>query len=124
MPAVKDTAKRKLPNYPGAFYLTMDAKKISDDLLKVFAKKQTRFDGTITIVDSYGKNPTRTIKFKQASLYSYSDQMSAPSYADGYGSYAISLYCQEISINGIIIEQWFDKSKHSEAGLLLVVALY
>ena len=92
-----DSVKTKLPGYyPGAFYLTMDAKKISDDLLRVFAKKQNRFDGIITIVDTYGKNPTRTIKFKQASLYSYSDQLSAGTYSETYGTAAISINCQEV----------------------------
>ena len=103
---VKDSTKSSVAmSTPGTFYLSMDAKNMSDDLLKVFAKKQNRFDGTITIVDSYGKNPTRTIKFKQASLYSYSDQMSDTAYRDGYGAYAISLFCREISINGITLEQ-------------------
>jgi hypothetical protein len=104
--ATKDTAKVKAAGYyPGSFYLTLDAKKISDDLLRVLAKKHNRFDGTITIVDTYGKNPTRTIRFKQASLYSYSDQMSAVAYSDNYGAAAISISCQEVSINGIVIEQ-------------------
>jgi hypothetical protein len=104
--AAKDTSKSKAPGfYPGTFYLTIDAKKISDDLLRVLAKKQNRFDGTITIVDTYGKNPTRIIRFKQASLSSYSDQMSAGSYGENYGAAAISINCQEVSINGIVIEQ-------------------
>ncbi|WP_345949271.1 type VI secretion system tube protein TssD [Mucilaginibacter sp. PAMB04274] len=104
--AAKDTLKnRSLAYYPGALYLTVDAKKVSDEMLKVFAKKQNRFDGLITIVDTYGKNPTRTIKFKKASLYSYSDQLSAGSYSETYGTAAISFSCQEVSINGVIIEQ-------------------
>ncbi|WP_345953975.1 type VI secretion system tube protein TssD [Mucilaginibacter sp. PAMB04168] len=104
--AAKDTSKSKFPGYySGGFYLTLDAKKISDDLLRVLAKKRNRFDGTITIVDTYGKKPTRTIRFKQASLYSYSDQMSASGYNDTYGAAAISISCQEVSINGIVIEQ-------------------
>ncbi|WP_158827429.1 type VI secretion system tube protein TssD [Mucilaginibacter lacusdianchii] len=104
--AVKDSVKSKSPlYYPGSLYITMDAKKISDELLNVFSKKQNRFDGTITIVDTYGKNPTRTIKFKQASLYSYADQMSTSSYSDAYGASSISFGCKEISINGITIEQ-------------------
>ncbi|MFD1258347.1 type VI secretion system tube protein TssD [Mucilaginibacter terrae] len=103
---LKDSVKNKLSAYyPGSFYLTVDAKKISDELLKVFAKKQNRFNGTITIVDTYGKNPARTIKFTQASLYSYSDQLSSASYSDAYGASAISFFCKEISINGITIEQ-------------------
>jgi hypothetical protein len=104
--AVKDSLKNTTVGYtPGTFYLTIDAKKISDDLLRVLARKQNRFDGTITIVDTYGKNPTRTIKFKQASLYSYSDQLSAVAYSDSFGAAAISISCREVSINGILIEQ-------------------
>jgi hypothetical protein len=104
--AAKDSIKSKVPSYYlGGFYLTLDAKKISDDMLRVFAKKLNRFDGTITMVDTYGKNPTRIIKFKQAGLYSYSDQLSAGSYSETYGSAAISISCQEVSINGVLIEQ-------------------
>lgn len=104
--AAKDSVKNKMPGYYlGGFYLTLDAKNISDDLLRVFARKQNRFDGTITMVDTYGKNPTRTIKFKQASLYSYSDQLSAGPYSETYGTAAISISCKEVSINGIVIEQ-------------------
>jgi hypothetical protein len=103
--AATDSLKTKLPSYySGGFYLTLDAKKISDDMLRVFAKKQNKFDGTITMVDTYGKLPTRTILFKQASLYSYSDQMSASSYVEAYGSTAISITCQQVSINGVAFE--------------------
>lgn len=108
-PAIKttrDSLKAQLPSaYLKAFYLTIDAKKISDDLFRVFAGKQNKFDGIITVIDTFGKNPTRTIKFKQASLYSYSDQMSVSSYSDTYGSASISISCQEVSVNGILIEQ-------------------
>jgi len=104
--AAADTAKNKVAAvYPGGCYLTIDAKKISDDLLKVFAKKQTRFDGTITILDTYGKNPTRTIKFTKASLYNFGDQFSTNSYNEAYGSTSISIMCKEVSINGVVIEQ-------------------
>ena len=103
----KDTVKNKNnAAYPGAFYLTVDAKRISDDLLRVFAKKKDRFDGTVTITDTYGKIPTRTIRFKKASLYNYSDQMSTASYgSDSYGSSALSFGCEEVAVNGIVIEQ-------------------
>ena len=104
--AAKDSLKNQLPAaYLKSFYFTIDAKKISDDLLRVFAGRKNKFDGTITIVDTFGKNPTRTIKFKEASLYSYSDQISATSYSETYGSASISISCQEVSINGILIEQ-------------------
>ncbi|WP_462267383.1 type VI secretion system tube protein TssD [Mucilaginibacter sp.] len=104
--SIKDSVKNSLSSYyPGALYITVDAKKVSDDLLRVFAKKQTRFDGMITVVDSFGKNPPRTIKFKQASLYTYSDNLSGTTYSDAYGSVALSFSCKDVSINGIPIEQ-------------------
>lgn len=98
--------KAKLPSSSSpAFYLTLDTKQLDMELLKLFAKKQTRFDGTITITDTYGKNAPKVIKFKQASLYSYSDQFTSASYSDSYGSAVISITCKEIAFNGVNIEQ-------------------
>jgi len=51
----------------------LDAKSLPDEILNVMAAKKSNFDGTITISDSYGKLPTRTIKFIKALLYSFSD---------------------------------------------------
>ena len=92
-------------NKAGVFYLNLDAKSFPDELLKVVAGKNSNFDGTITITDSYGKIPSRTIKFFKANLYSFSDQYSSTYYNDSIGSAAISLNCGSISINGILIEQ-------------------
>jgi 6-phosphogluconate dehydrogenase (decarboxylating) len=101
-----DSVKNKIPEYSqGTLYLMVDAKRISDDLLKVFAGKQNKFDGIITVTDTYGKNPTRTFQFKQATLYTYSDQVSAGAYSENYGASSFSFGCKEISINGIRIEQ-------------------
>jgi len=106
----KDTAAAKL-NVPatgakaGNFYLNLDAKSVSDDLLKLVTGKNTSFDGTITITDSFGKLPSRMIKFFKANLYSYSDQYSSTYYNDTVGSVAISISCSSLSINGILIEQ-------------------
>lgn len=105
---IKDTSKTKneLSLYKdAALYLSLDIKNISDELFQVLAGKKEPFDGTITIIDNYGKKPTRTIKFKQASLYSYNDQFSTASYNDSYGTTAISIICKEASINGITFEQ-------------------
>ena len=88
----------------GAYYLTIGVKKVSNDLLKLFSKKQTVFSGTITITDSYGKNPPREIKFTNASLESYSDQFSTQSYDDAYSSAAISLSAKGLTINGVVLE--------------------
>lgn len=106
--AVKDTTRKSLQTASvnqGQYYINMDAKSISDELLKILAGKQNRFDGSITITDTYGKKPTRTIAFKQAALYSYSDQYSTMSYSESYASTAISLDCKELSINGIALER-------------------
>ncbi|MRX77837.1 hypothetical protein GJU39_17275 [Pedobacter petrophilus] len=89
----------------GIFYLTIDAKSLPDDLLKLVAGKKNTFDGTITIADSYGKLPTRTIKFFKAYLYSFSDQYSSTYYSDSIGNAVISLSCNALSINGVLIEQ-------------------
>lgn len=88
----------------GAYYLTISVKKVSNDLLKLFSKKQTVFSGTITITDSYGKNPPREIKFTNASLESYSDQFSTQSYEDSYSSAAISLSAKGLTVNGVVLE--------------------
>jgi hypothetical protein len=106
----KDTTAVKSPTPPagykaGVFYLNLDAKSFPDEILKLVAGKNSSFDGTITITDSYGKIPARTIKFFKASLYSFSDQYSSTYYNDSIGSAAISLNCSSISINGILIEQ-------------------
>ena len=88
----------------GAYYLTLNVKKVSNDLLKLFSKKQTIFSGTITITDSYGKNPPREIKFSNASLESYSDQFSTQSYDDAYSSAAVSLSAKGLTVNGVVLE--------------------
>lgn len=103
--AGKDTTKQKELGEPSAFYLSLSAKQASNDLLKIFSKNKTQFDGTITLVDTYGKNPTRTIVFRKASLYSYSDQLTPESYNDSYGAVAITLLCEELTINGVTMEQ-------------------
>ena len=89
----------------GQLYFSMDSQKFGDELLQVFAKKTGTFDGVITVVDAYNKLPTRTIAFRQASLTSYSDQVSAGIYGDSYGAASVSISCKTLSINNILIEQ-------------------
>ncbi|MBC6113178.1 hypothetical protein H7U22_22425 [Pedobacter sp. CCM 8938] len=89
----------------GVIYLNLDVKNLPDEMLKLMAGRKSIFDGTITITDSYGKLPTRTIKFFKASLYSFSDQYSSAYYADSIGNVAVSLSCSSLSINGVLIEQ-------------------
>ncbi|MFC4210862.1 hypothetical protein ACFOWA_06705 [Pedobacter lithocola] len=89
----------------GIFYLNLDVKNLPDDVLRLIAVKKSSFDGIITITDSFGKLPTRTIKFFKATLYSFADQYSSSYYGDSIGNVSISLSCNSISINGISIEQ-------------------
>lgn len=72
-------------------------------MLRIFSKKQTRFDGKITVVDTYARTPDRTITFKDAAVLSFSQQMST--YGESYGNSAMTFSCKEIAVNGIDIEQ-------------------
>jgi len=78
---------------------------MSDQLLAVLAKRNSRFGGTITITDTYGKLPARALSFAQGSMGSYSDQFSSGYYAETFRSASLSITCRSISINGINIEQ-------------------
>ncbi len=101
----KDSVKKKEDPYKTASaYLNMEVRRINDDLLRLFGNKQNRFDGTITIVDTYGKVPTRTFKFTQAMLSSYSEQNASASMGESYGSGYFSITCSNLTINGITIE--------------------
>lgn len=107
--AGKDTSKTKIPISPigrsgGDFYLTIEAKSISTDMMKILARSNARFEGTITVSEQLSQKPIKVIKFKQASVYSYSDQYTAVTYADAYGSAVLSLNCRELMIDGINIE--------------------
>lgn len=104
----RDTSKKVIANsagYRSSFYLNVDTRLVSDDMLHVISKKDTRFSGIITIKDTYGKLPGRTIRFAQASVSNFSDQYSTASYGDYLGNFVFSITCKEISINGIPIEQ-------------------
>ncbi|RYZ51912.1 MAG: hypothetical protein EOP49_10705 [Sphingobacteriales bacterium] len=89
----------------GQLYLSIDSRHITNELLQAFAKKNVFFDGSVTIVDSYNKVPTRTVTFGQASMVSYSDQVSSGYYGDSFGAASISISCKTMSINNIVIEQ-------------------
>jgi hypothetical protein len=92
-------------SYASSFYLNMDSRLVSEDMLRVISKKSTCFSGIITIKDTYGKLAERTIKFAQASVTNFSDQYTAVSYGDYMGNFVFTITCKEISINGIPIEQ-------------------
>ncbi|MEH6307161.1 hypothetical protein RYH73_16055 [Olivibacter sp. CPCC 100613] len=96
----------KLPPSPSDYvYLTFEIKKINKDLLQVLSKRSNQFDGTITVTDSYGKNPPKTLEFKSATLYSYSDQLSAFTYNDNYGNAMVSVSCKTLAVDGIKFDQ-------------------
>lgn len=101
-----DTAKSKTKTAAkhGAMYLSMMVKKVSVDLLRVFAKKEKKFDGNISIIDTYGKNPPMTLQFSGASLDSYSDQYSTTSYNDSYSGANVAITCTKLTVNGVEIE--------------------
>ncbi|MFD2599297.1 type VI secretion system tube protein TssD [Sphingobacterium corticis] len=103
-PTGADSVALATPAYDGAsLYISINALKVTDDLLRVLAKKSNRFDGTITVIDSFGRNATQTITFKKAAVYSFSQQAS--NYGEGYGDSGIALSCDEVAINGISIEK-------------------
>lgn len=106
-PAIKDSAAGKsktADDKRSSFYLTMVVKKVSPDLLRAFAKRDNRFDGTITISDTYGKNPDKTIAFKSGTMEGYSDQFSGADYSDSYYGTNVSITCKSMTINGVEIE--------------------
>ena len=106
-PATKDSATGKAKpadEKRSTFYLTMVVKKVNPDLLRAFAKRGNRFDGAITISDTYGKNPDRTIAFKGGMMESYSDQFTGADYSDSYYGTNVAITCKSITINGVEIE--------------------
>lgn len=105
----KDTTKVKLANKilkpaNGVSYLTMEAKTLSPEMLKVIAKSKATFDGSIVISDAATKKTLKTLKFSRGTLYSYSDQFSAVGYSDSFGSSVLSIYCRELTVDGVIFQ--------------------
>jgi len=88
----------------GAYSLSLIVKKVDTEMLKLFAKKETRFNGTIVITDTYGKNPPREIKFTKGALESYQDQYSSAYYDDGYSAASVMINCSGLTINGVALE--------------------
>lgn len=92
------------PEERGAYSLIMTVKKVDTEMLKLFAKKATRFNGTIVVTDTYGKNPPREIKFTKAALESYQDQFTSAYYDDSYSAASVMLNCAGLTINGVTFE--------------------
>ncbi|WP_281233115.1 hypothetical protein [Flavobacterium gelatinilyticum] len=81
------------------YYLTVDFEKQDTNLLRAFATSKKGLDGQITMVDTYGKLPSRKFEFKGGKLDSLSDQL-----ASEYTSSYFSIYCNLLIIDGITIE--------------------
>ena len=103
--SVKANIKNTADKQRGVIYLSLGVKKVNPDLLTLFSKRQTRFDGIISITDTFGKNPPTIIKFSQAALESYSDSFSSASYNDSYSTSTVSFSCTTLTINGVVLEQ-------------------
>ncbi|WP_162618710.1 hypothetical protein [Pedobacter yulinensis] len=99
--AVKTPATARPASANDSFYLSMEAKTVQPELLRILAAPDALFDGSITVTDSFGKNPQRTIRFKGGRLYTYSDQFAGIAYSEQYGSAVLSISCNELSIDGI-----------------------
>ena len=91
-------------NERGAYSLSLIIKKVDTEMLKLFSKKDTRFNGTIVITDTYGKNPPREIKFTKGALESYQDQFTSAYYDDGYSAASAMINCSGLTINGVVFE--------------------
>ena len=100
----KSAANKPAINERGAYSLSFIIKKVDTDMLKLFAKKETRFNGTIVITDTYGKNPPREIKFTKGALESYQDQFTSAYYDDGYSAASAMINCSGLTINGVVFE--------------------
>jgi hypothetical protein len=99
------TAKDKtVTEERGAYSLVLMIKKVDTEMLKLFSKKATRFNGTIVVTDTYGKNPPREIKFTKAALESYQDQFTSAYYDDSYSSSSVMINCAGLTINGVVFE--------------------
>ncbi len=82
-----------------SYYLNIDMEKQDINLLRAVAGSKSGLDGQITMVDTYGKTPTRKIEFKAAKLDALSDQLTGD-----YSSSYFSFYCNLLIIDGIKIE--------------------
>ncbi|MDX6182875.1 hypothetical protein SGQ44_11195 [Flavobacterium sp. Fl-77] len=94
--SVKDTENSNdLKNY----YLSIDFEKQDINLLRAFAKNKTGIDGELTMIDIYGKAPSRKFEFKGATLDALSDQLNGD-----YSSSYFSLNCRSLIIDGVTLE--------------------
>jgi hypothetical protein len=81
------------------YFLSIDFEKQDLNLLRAFTKSKNGLDGQLTMVDIYGKAPSRKFEFKGATLDALSDQLNGD-----YSSSYFSLNCSLVIIDGITIE--------------------
>ncbi len=81
------------------YYFSLDFEKQDIALLAVFMKNKAGVDGQITMIDTFGKLPTRKFDFTKGRIDSLSDQLTAD-----YTSSYISLLCDSLIIDGVKIE--------------------
>lgn len=81
------------------YFLSIDFEKQDINLLRAFSTSKNGLDGQLTMVDSFGKNPSRKFEFKGAKLEALSDQLNGD-----YTSSYFSLYCTLLIIDGVTLE--------------------
>lgn len=88
---------------PQEFYLSVTLNKIDKNLLSIIANKKTTSNGVIVITDTYGKDETRKLEFRNAMLTGLSESLS--SYNTSYGGAgSLSVSAKELIIDGIAIQ--------------------
>lgn len=81
------------------YYFSIDFEKQNVELLKSFMSNKNGLDGHITMVDSYGKMPSRKLEFTKANIDSLSDQLTAD-----YTSSYMSIVAASLIIDGVKVE--------------------
>lgn len=81
------------------YYFSIDFEKQNIELLKAFMTNKNGLDGAITVVDSYGKLPSRKLEFTKANIDSLSDQITAD-----YTSAYMSIVCATLIIDGVKVQ--------------------
>lgn len=97
--ALNDTGKDSVAEPPKGHYLSIDLEKQHIPLLRVLMPNRKGLDGQITVVDTYGKLPTRKIEFKLAVMETMNDQVTGD-----YGGAFMTLNCATLIIDGVKLE--------------------
>lgn len=81
------------------FSLAVNFDKPSIQTIRAFIKNKNGVDGQITVVDTYGKLPSRKLEFKSAILDGLSDQFTSD-----YTTMYFTMRCAELTIDGLKID--------------------